>query len=358
VARPVLRLLLAAGATFLLLPLVLLVGVLAIPFWVVAGLTRVLARLLEPAHIPWNRVVEFDRAIGWRPRANLDTAYVTAEEPEVFSVVTDAEGWPGRGTIANSDVVVFGDSYAFGYGVNAGAAFWERADGLRIKAIGAPAYNIVQQVLLMRQLAPRLTGKSVVSFVFLGNDLLENLLPSHHHYRMPFVRENPVEPGWQIVTSHLGFRYWRYVPEAFRDSQVWMRMRADLYRSSPLARRAYGAHQHLIRQAADVCRDAGAFLTVMTIPDPAEVRPGELREIFRHSADPGSCDANFPETTNERMCAEEGVSFLAGRRLFESRHYKAIDPHWSEEGHRRIAEILQCLHRERPAHVRPIDISV
>jgi hypothetical protein len=95
----------------------------------------------------------------------------------------------------------------------------------------------------------------------------------------------------------------------------------------------------------------------MTIPDPADVRPGELREVFRYSDAPESCDAAFPETTIERMCADEGVSFVAGRRLFESRHYKLIDPHWSEERRRRMAEILQRLHRESPSHVRPIDIS-
>jgi hypothetical protein len=82
-------------------------------------------------------------------------------------LVSDAQGWPGTASIAES--VVFGDSYSFGYGVNVEASFFSECHcQARIKAIGAPAYNMVQEVLLMHQLSSHLSGKLVVWFHFRG----------------------------------------------------------------------------------------------------------------------------------------------------------------------------------------------
>jgi hypothetical protein len=166
------------------------------------------------------------------------------------------------------------------------------------------------------------------------------------HYRMPFVRETPEGQGWEVVTTHLTRRPWPYTVEPFRDPRVWARMRADLYRSSPLMRRAYGACAHLIHEAAGVCRDAGARLVIITVPDPADVRPEKRRELFAHAPDPASCDSDLPDRMIAQMCAQEAIPLLTGRQLLESRHYKAVDPHWSVEGHQRIAEILERVHRE------------
>src|SRR5688500_213079 len=95
----------------LLAPAVALVGILAVIAWC----SRALGRLFEPSFVPWTDLIAFDRQLGWRPRPNLDTRYL-ADGDDIFRIVTDEEGWPGRRTIEGSDTVVIGDSFAFGYG--------------------------------------------------------------------------------------------------------------------------------------------------------------------------------------------------------------------------------------------------
>jgi hypothetical protein len=55
----------------------------------------------------------------------------------VFEASTDGEGWRGRRTIEESDVVAFGDSFAFGHGVNDRDFFADRMTRLKMKAVGA-----------------------------------------------------------------------------------------------------------------------------------------------------------------------------------------------------------------------------
>ena len=76
---------------------------------------------------------------------------------------------------------------------------------LSIKAIGAPGYSMVQELMLITQLAPRLGGKLVVWFIYPGNDLTDNLSPAMttFGYRMPFLLESDIRGGWDIIASHV-----------------------------------------------------------------------------------------------------------------------------------------------------------
>jgi hypothetical protein len=156
-----LRAVYASAATLLALLLVVPVLVLVAPFWVVAVLTRTIARRLEPPFGTWRDLVKFDSTLGWRPRPNIDGHFVS-DLGDVFHVTTDPEGWPGKSGFGESNVIVFGDSIAFGWGIDAARSYSELNPHLRIKAVSAPGYNLVQELLLMREMAPRLTGKLVV----------------------------------------------------------------------------------------------------------------------------------------------------------------------------------------------------
>jgi hypothetical protein len=123
----------AMPALVLLLPILAVAAVLLL----FVSLVRWVGRLLEPRFLAWPELVEFDRVLGWKPRRNLDTHYL-AELDDVFRIVTDDEGWPGRRSIEDSDVVVVGDSFVFGYGVDTKDSFAEVKPSLKVKAIGAP----------------------------------------------------------------------------------------------------------------------------------------------------------------------------------------------------------------------------
>ena len=180
--RTLLALIASLIGLFLAIPIV----VVGFPFWAVAWLTNRATRLMEPKVVPWDHLIRFDPTFGWTPKANLNTHCVSDLGGDVFHVTTDSEGWPGASTIEESPVMVFGDSFAFGYGVNAEALFSEVNPKLHIKAIGAPGYNMVQEVMWMDRLASQLQGKLVVWFIYVGNDLYENLQPNMQDYRTPF----------------------------------------------------------------------------------------------------------------------------------------------------------------------------
>jgi hypothetical protein len=294
----------------------------------------------------WQQVMEFAPLIGWKPKANLNGYYLTAVEDGVFHVVTDFQGWAGTASIVESDIVVFGDSYAFGYGVDTEAAFFESCRELRLKAIGAPGYNMVQEVLIMDQLSSQLAGKFVVWFVFVGNDLFENLMAHHFHYRMPFVRESKSNQrrGWETVTSHVSPTKWPYTAARYRDFTLWDRVVGDMHSENFLATRAFAACEFLIEKGNDICRRAGAQLLVLTIPDPLTVNHHGLRRIFARGTDPLKFDPDLPDKRIGEICAKFDVAFVAGRNYLDSRHYKARDPHWNEQGHQRMAWLLSSLY--------------
>ena len=339
-----LRVLLAAIATVIGMLLAVPVVVLALPFWAVACLTRAVARRLEPSYVPWEQLMEFTPVIGWKPKANLNAYYLTAAEDGVFHTVTDAQGWPSTRSIAESDVVVFGDSYAFGYGVNAAASFAEYPNEVRIKAIAAPAYNMVQEVLLMRQLSAQLAGKLVVWFIFLGNDLHDNLTPNMYHYRMPFVREVNGTGSWELVTSHVSPAQWPYTSARFRDFTLWDRLLADVHSPTFLAQRAFSACEFLIGEGSDICSRARARLLVLTIPDPLTVSLRGVRRLFARGVDPTAFDPDLPDKQVGEICAKLGVPFVAGRNYLHASHYKTRDPHWNEMGHQQVASLLCTLY--------------
>src|SRR5262245_8238951 len=88
--------------------------ILASPFLLVATLTRALAAALEPAYLTRDQLIEFDSQFGWRPRPNLNTHHLMVD---LFHIRTDRDGWRGDATLEESEIVVFGDSFAAGYGV-------------------------------------------------------------------------------------------------------------------------------------------------------------------------------------------------------------------------------------------------
>ena len=91
----------------------------AVPFLLVAAATRALARRREPAAVGWEELIEYHPEWGWKPKPNLERHYVTVVGDAVCTVKTDSEGWPESAPWSLCETLVVGDSYAFGYGVNA-----------------------------------------------------------------------------------------------------------------------------------------------------------------------------------------------------------------------------------------------
>ena len=85
--RTILAYIVAALGLVASIPLFLL----AIPFWMVSRLTGGFARLLEPRSVSQSDVVEYDRALGWKPKANQHV-HVRDTNSDPFLTTTDSEG--------------------------------------------------------------------------------------------------------------------------------------------------------------------------------------------------------------------------------------------------------------------------
>jgi hypothetical protein len=321
------------------------VFVLLLPAFVVGGAlflfvscVRGIGRLLEPSFVPWSDLITFDPELGWKPRPDVD-AYYLAQRDDVFRIVTDREGWPGRRSVDDSAVVVIGDSFAFGYGVDTGRGFADLNPELTIKGVGAPGYSMVQSVMLMEQFAERLRGKLVVWFVCLENDLEDNLAPAMWHYRAPFIRPSHVDSGWEMVGDNVTSAPWR--------CSQWGRKRIfpQLCVPGPLADRAYAGCEYLIGRARTSCSRIGAHLVLVTIPDLTQLTAAGRASLAALSGLPESCDENHPDHRIAEICERYDVPFVAGKNFLSASDYKRIERlHWNERGHRRMAEMLGRLY--------------
>ncbi len=153
------------------------------------------------------------------------------------------------------EVIVFGDSYAFGHASSDKYFFADLNPNLRVKAIGANGYNMVQEYLWIRELASRMRGKLVVWFIYLGNDLTDNVEASVEGYRIPFVKEVQEARTWEIVTSHLRASPWP--SGARRWLSTFSERRAKIFVPGPSSARIFSACEYLIANGANVVQEGG-----------------------------------------------------------------------------------------------------
>ena len=71
--RTLLALFASLVGLFLAIPIVLV----GFPFWLVARLTNLATRLLEPKVVSWDQLIRFDSTFGWTPKPNLNTYCVS-----------------------------------------------------------------------------------------------------------------------------------------------------------------------------------------------------------------------------------------------------------------------------------------
>ena len=348
-----LRLVIAALAScfglLLSLPLVAIV----LPFWLVSFLTRKIARLVTPDALSWQEIIQFDPLLGWKIKPSIDTHCSGEPAPDLFHVVTDSEGCRGPGTFAESEVVVFGDSFAFGYGVDDSDCYF-KANGLPIKAVGAPGYNMAQELLWMQRLSDRLSGKVVLWFIYLGNDLYENLVPDMCGYRMPFARPIRNATGWEIITDHVGPAKWFHYSNLQHRTiaRNYYEKLAQLCSSNFLSNRAYAACEYLIGQGKDLCGRVGAQLAVVTIPDRFQLSPKGHLFLQDRCPNRETFDPTFPDRQLSDICDRLDVPYVCLKDHLGPDSYKTDDCHWNAQGHRKVAEILARLYYDLSPQTR------
>ena len=335
----VLRLILAILTASLGLLVVLPLAILGVPFWCVSGVTRLADLVMtrfktRPA--TWEELIEFEPSVGWKNVSDLEVDAL-GEGEKVFRLTTDADGWRGTTSLEESDIVVFGDSFAFGFGADDDTFFGALHPTLQIKTVGANGYNMVQELLWMERLSAKLAGKLVVWFVYYGNDLYENLQPNLLHYRMPFVRRSNGSLSWEVVTSNVHRGPWPFAARPDYGARF-----GEICSPTPLSQRVWGACRFLISRGLDVCGEAGATLAVVAIPARRQLTPRGRARMVASAPDPRACDPGLPDRMIGAICRDLSVPFLAlSEHLSDS---DCFGTHWSAQGHKRVSEILANLH--------------
>lgn len=341
-ALALVRALLAVIASLAGMLLVAPILVLGLPFWVISVLTRAIFPLCEPRVIRWPQIFQFDPILGWKAKTNL-SCYCLEERDDVFFVITDADGWPGKAGLAESKVVVFGDSHAFGYGVDHKSSFLQLNPKLPLKAFGVPGYNQVQELLVMEQLSSQLKGKLVIWWIYTGNDLFDNLSPEMSGYRAPFVRQMNGSGNWEIVTSHLSPAKWT-CSRTYSGRSYPYPLDAAVHCETFLSERVYSACEFLIQKGRKICDQAGATLVVMTIPAPLGLSQSRIESVRVAHPYLKALHPDYPDRRLGEICSKKGVPFIPLKEFLDIGDYKERDDHWTERGHRRVVQVLWTLY--------------
>jgi hypothetical protein len=337
------RFALSVTAAFIGIVLVVAIFVLLIPFWVFNILVNTIHTVLSKRGTPWEKILQFRPKIGWQPSPNLKTRYFD-RIGDCCSIITDDEGWPGQHSIDDSDIIVFGDSFAFGYGVNMNRAYYSRTNGLLIKPVGAPGYSMVQELMLMRRYAHRLRGKLVVWFVCVENDLAENLKAYNPRlYTTPFLRSKNGSDGWEIVSKHVEYNKWMYGDGDISNVTLF----AHICTPSEYSKRVFSAVHHLIRSAREECEKVGAHLVVFSIPYKIQLSKAGLQKLNNLLKGRGTVDPAYPDYKLSEICTELNVPFVSGATHLSLKDYKLRDGHWNIRGNEKVARIIYDYYRNR-----------
>ena len=346
---------------------------------------------------------EFDYELGWR----LKPGQYTVKAPQAFMThavsinqmgLRDAHTTPRNPSSPVRRVVVLGDSFTFGQGVDDAALFTtqlerrlnERQTDIRYEAInaGVPGYGTGQELILTRRLMDRgIVGQVYVLNLF-TNDLLDNLRLDYGSRRT-----NPIQPGFTLdPAGRLTFSY--RPQEIFRAGsnlvaaqphptsvlfsvlQVRLRSLAQTKPGFVRAARAVGFDvtvprlpgvisawyddevlqegiplmKALLAAIDATVKSRNAVLLVSLIPSPMQVYKDAYGEILRASFpdDPMARgflqDPNRPQRLVRAMCQELNLPYLDVYDVFAASNqslYVPVDGHFNEAGHALYAESLE-----------------
>ncbi|CAN5384510.1 hypothetical protein BH23BAC3_BH23BAC3_24570 [soil metagenome] len=316
----------------LIVPLLILL----VPIWLFVSLCKSLNRLMVSTDTTWDKIIQFEPGLGWKPIPNLKKTEYYDEIGDKGSVTTGEEGWPGTYKIEDSEIVVFGDSFAFGFGSECSDTYYSNSNNLRIKPIAAPGYNMVQGLMLMKKYREKLNDKLIVWLICLENDLVENLAPYNGmKYTVPYLKKNK-ENKWEIEDSHVTKEKWLY---GEKNSYTSLKF-ATICTSSEYSDRAFSACKYLIEEAKTVCDSVNSELVLFTIPDKRLLTQQGIIMLKRYLDNDSTFNKDYPDLCLGKICEELKVTHLPGLKYLEVNDYKVRDPHWNKMGNSKLSTIL------------------
>jgi hypothetical protein len=292
-----------------------------------------------------------DRTLGHRGRASYHKRFAFGDF--AVDVETDAEGFraplrPPSPADGRPKVLVFGDSFVWGWGVSKGELFTDHLAAALpdrwVRNLGISNVGTVTEFRLFETggFVQRLSSTDVVMVLFFRNDFEENVAGTlRADLEDDRVVLRDVDVRWEERLEDLRDRSFLFNVVSYR-LEILMKER----RAARLAARGPDAvaarvTRHYLSRFQDVCRERDARFLVVEIPDRALYGEGAIDEAtLRHG-----------RATHETLLALTrvlGIETLDLLPVFEDARREQPDvpltfprdAHWNANGHRLVATAL------------------
>ncbi len=258
---------------------------------------------------------------------------------------------------ATPSVLVLGDSFAYGMGVELGETFQqvaqerlsERLGPVRVFGAAVPGAGTGHEHAVLEELGELASPDVVVLALFEGNDMQDHQAAlARRHEPGPAQRPEPMSP-WRYLASTLRYPFWRTSSSLLQLRRIDGRptlvlQKAMLEEPDPSIEPLREAMLEELEAIQATTRELDAELLVLVIPGRVQIDPASF-ETFA---------ARHPERRFDRRAFHEGL--VADIRALG---IPVIDPlprlereaaagtityhdegHWNRDGHRIAAELL------------------
>jgi hypothetical protein len=278
-------------------------------------------------------------------------------------------------------VLALGDSFTFGWGVSEEERFSDRlqaalaAPGRPVVVVNAGhwSYTVDQELILLRELVPRLRPHLVVQGLYPPGvvAILAHQWERDGHGRLTACRNAGIrvddEGALRFTNDYLErtpFRS-RVVSGVFRIWFNWRLSREAMVGDMALLNPAVTRYEPAWRMTSEVIEETGRYLRdegvdwiAFSVPRDLQVSEAEWNDTYRKAASGVTLDPDLPMRRFGASVAAGGGEWVDLLPAFRSRYapnlYFGVDPHWTAEGHRLAAEELRPAVAGRLGHLTAV----
>lgn len=353
------------------------------------------ANIIKDQFMAHDRLGKYDELLGWRLRPQA--IGVNRSKEFDHEIRTNSHGFRDdeskyeRGP-AERRIVLFGDSFAMGWGVRRGELFADLLEeilpGTEVINLSVSGYGTDQEVLLYENEGSRYEADIVLLALLVGNDITDNIrrgrynkpyfLPAGdglelHGVPVPYLVRNerkvPVTPveeyrlhDWLDGHSSLYALVFHHLARVTSLRQRWLEsgllhrqvlvfgpQQIDVL-SRPLTtelEQAWQITERLLLRWRDAVCERQAVPVLLIIPSHLQVYPEIWREVVRkHGLDARRYDRRAPHHRLVSFCAAAGLPVLdllpplEEAALTSLPLYYRQDPHWTAAGHHAVARSI------------------
>ena len=324
---------------------------------------------------------EGDDLLGWKLQERASINYVPGSREYEHLVHTNSRGERGDEIeIGQSETLILGigDSFAFGLGVEENETYLRllekslKEKGKNVKALNAAVngYSTLQELQMLNDYAENFDIDLVVLGFFSGNDVYGNI-ESNFRYNVVngcLQAKPPLPTESRTFTQSIrdflsaNFKSYGFFAEKIRAVPVLREILMELglmqgKRAPPhlqalqkepddFMEYAWAETEAQFELADKIAAEHGFKIAVLDIPSMFQVKDG-LREqaLGAYGVPLENYEYNYPETrAREIIEGKENLIFIETLTEFraspELLYYK-VDPHWTKDGHKFAAEILE-----------------